>query len=230
MPAPSTYAPIGNTWTDAKRATLRTMMAAGESDDAIAEAVGHGRNGVAKERHRLGLLREHANPSLTDWSNEAVATLRQMRAQKVSYPKIGLALGKSASEVRTKCRRLAMVPPRAQRPCAGQEPAPVVERDPKTTLPVLASMAAFETALLVQPAVPPRSAVRGPQTAALVCVQPAGGRPAPVRERQCAWPVSSGRPWRYCEAVAEGHGVYCAHHHAVSRASVQPSRQPGAVG
>lgn len=38
----------------------------------------------------------------------------------------------------------------------------------------------------------------------------------PSRNRFCCWPVTDGRPWRYCEAPTDGR-TYCAKHLFVAR-------------
>lgn len=52
-------------------------------------------------------------------------------------------------------------------------------------------------------------------------------RPRRVIERQCAWLDGNARPYRQCEAVAAGHGVYCERHQEMARAAVQPKRGLG---
>lgn len=40
-------------------------------------------------------------------------------------------------------------------------------------------------------------------------------KPIAIRTERCAFPLSDGRPWRFCEAIAEYGSPYCTKHHRI---------------
>lgn len=173
-----------------------------------------------------------------EWPAKTIVRLRKLWGEGMPTVEIGLTLGYSKSAVCGKARRLDL--PRRGSPISrgptwkAGGPGPGVARKPRTVKPV-ARQPDGSPASEPCPPVPrcgaqslprlPSLTVDGPPIAARprrakaeTPATPRAASPAaPVLRHQCQWPLTNGKPWRFCDAPCER--LYCKQHAKQSHGS-----------
>jgi GcrA cell cycle regulator len=156
-----------------------------------------------------------------DWTEEAIATLRQLWDEGLSTAEIGRRMGISKNAVVGKAHRLNLAArPSPIRRAPGGTPTP---RAPRRS---------------ARPATPPPSPM---MTGTRLPARPPAERPAPVvairlpppsrlGNGACCWPIGDpGAPgFRFCGAQALLGKPYCAEHAAVAYVRVKDRREDAA--
>jgi GcrA cell cycle regulator len=138
-----------------------------------------------------------------EWADETTERLRAMWLAGATTRVIGAELGVSRNAVVGKARRLDLPPrpnPKGVRR-GGELPPPRPRPQPSPPRPRLEPQQ--KCAMGRRPPAPPPPAPP----------QPPAAPPSDVR--QCMYPISDGRPWRFCGAPCVPNRVYCAEHVAL---------------
>jgi len=158
-----------------------------------------------------------------DWTEEAIATLRQLWAEGHSTAEIGRRMGISKNAVVGKAHRLNLParPSPIRRP-AGQAPA--------ARAPRLAPRPGLPRPLPILPVVRAAAADRQEHRPAQITPQ---ARTAPLRvgHATCCWPIGEpGKPgFRFCGAPAMPGKPYCEEHAAIAYVRPKPERREDAA-
>jgi GcrA cell cycle regulator len=161
-----------------------------------------------------------------DWTEEAIATLRQLWAEGHSTAEIGRRMGISKNAVVGKAHRLNLAArPSPIRRVPGQAPAPRAPRlAPRPAMPRPMPMLPVVRAPLGERPQPlaPRPAQAPPQP-----------RPAPLRlgNSTCCWPIGEpGKPgFRFCTAANIAGKPYCEEHAALAYVRAKPDKREDAA-
>jgi GcrA cell cycle regulator len=183
-------------WTNERLVILRTMWIADEPVSRIADALGTSRNSVIGKAHRLGLP---ARPS----------PIRATPPRPADVTRV-------ADGERKRQERAARAEQRQRDEKAAYEARMLVQRQ-KEALPIISVNDAAERRMRIEQMIAAASIRRDPPEASAPVVVPDQPRPRPspaaASVRECCWPTSNGRPWRFCCApVAPGQRNYCAEH------------------
>lgn len=161
-----------------------------------------------------------------EWTEEAIATLRQLWAEGHSTAEIGRRMGISKNAVVGKAHRLNLAArPSPIRRAPGQAPAPRAPR--------LAPRPAMPRPMPMLPVVRPAGADRPVPLAPRPAQVSPPPRPAPLRlgNATCCWPIGEpGTPgFRFCTSPAIAGKPYCEEHAAVAYVRVKPERREDAA-
>ncbi len=172
-----------------------------------------------------------------DWTEEAIATLRQLWAEGLSTAEIGRRMGISKNAVVGKAHRLNLAArPSPIRRVPGQ---PIPPRAPR-----VASRPAMPRPMPMLPVTRPGLGQAGqsstPMQASMMQgaqprpAQPAPApRPAPMRlgNATCCWPIGEpGKPgFRFCSDGALAGKPYCEQHAALAYVRSKPDRREDAA-
>jgi GcrA cell cycle regulator len=157
-----------------------------------------------------------------DWTEDAIATLRQLWAEGLSTAEIGRRMGISKNAVVGKAHRLNLAPrPSPIRRVPGAAPSPrPARRAARPAMPRPSPMMAG-TPMPVRPPVE--------RPAPVVAIRPP---PPPLRlgNSACCWPLGDpGTPaFRFCGAQALLGKPYCAEHASVAYVRVKDRREDAA--
>ncbi len=163
-----------------------------------------------------------------NWTDVTEAFLRQLWDEGLSATEIGRTMGISKHAVAGKAHRLNLTPrPSPIRTRNPGDPAkPKIKRAPKVTLPGVASPKTNRTTPVERHTASGRArlALSGPTLPTLAAersVNPThrvAARP-PGQLRECQWPLTNGRPWRFCCVETVPGKPYCAAHVKQARAT-----------
>ena len=135
---------------------------------------------------------------MTEWTEGMIARLRELNSdQTLSRAEIGRRLGVSKNAVVGKARRLDL----PSRPSPIKRPDTPRKAQPRRVgahVPTLKTLTSIVVALAPVERPEPRVVVR----------------------TSCQYPLNSGRPWRFCEAVSQRGSVYCREHHQLCHSKV----------
>lgn len=155
-----------------------------------------------------------------DWSiDNRIARLTAMWPDKtISTAEIGRRLGTSKSSAVGKAHRLGLEGRESPiKPGAGGPPRP--KRPPGS-----GSQAIAGDTLPALPSV--KSEIALPPSAARIAPPPEKPRPIRVRnpEQCCQYPISDGRPWKFCDKPTTG--LYCEDHQAIAVSKARRAQMP----
>ena len=164
---------------------------------------------------------------MTDWTEKLTDRARALWDEGHPTAEIGRRLGVSKNAVIGKAHRLdwparpSPIKNRWPDSTTRPPPQPGQPRVPPVTLAPLPSLSAPATREpIVIPEPPPRPP---PPKPVFVAPPKPAAAPAPKYGRvvPCCWPLSDGRPWRFCETPSEAGSPYCTAHKAISTSRTQ---------
>lgn len=167
-----------------------------------------------------------------EWTEEAIARLRELWAEGHSTAEIGRRMGISKNAVVGKAHRLNLTARPSPIRREGDEPAPRAATPRRLTGSTLPPLEAAAVVAVAAPA--PRQAPPAPRPEP---VRPQVVRPVPVpaprslRTQSCCWPLGEPgtRSFRFCDADAASGKPYCGEHAAVAYVRVRDKREEAAA-
>ena len=197
-------------WTAERKAIVVEMWSRGCDSREIAERLNRempadktiSRSAILGLRDRLALPKRDRHAQLRGvinaWTAEEEAALRRLFAAGMTHGAIGARIGKTINAVEKRCRKLGLRSGRRiYRPWRRTAPVnPIGPKPPPKNARLIAIMGAVE---------------RDRQRRG---IKPMGKTIATFPARLCQYPVSEGRPWRFCERPSRDAGTsYCVEHH-----------------
>lgn len=166
-----------------------------------------------------------------EWTEEAIARLRELWAEGHSTAEIGRRMGISKNAVVGKAHRLNLTARPSPIRREGDEQAPRASVPRRVTGPTLPPLTA------TAPVAPPSPPLPRPAPAAIrvEAPKPQIVRPVPVvrslRTQNCCWPLGEPgtRSFRFCDADATHGKPYCTDHAAVAYVRVRDKREEAAA-
>ena len=210
---------------------VRRMAEAGSTSGEIQAALGLTKGQVA------GIMWRHINvpagvttTSREVWSEADIATVRAMAAAGGSPKSVARHFGMNPETARDRMRRLGIIETAVGSRARAPKITPPGGAAPKTnrTTPVERHTAPGRAHLSLQGSTLP--ALRLPETrqkgdgriVGHTLIVASAARPAarpPGQLRECQWPLTNGRPWRFCCVETVPGRSYCAAHVRTARGS-----------
>jgi len=161
-----------------------------------------------------------------EWTDEAIARLRELWAEGHSTAEIGRRMGISKNAVVGKAHRLSLIarPSPIRRDGEAVPPRPAMPR--RITGPTLPPLAAE---VQVAPAARPTPAQTRPEPSKPHVVRQA--TTYTPRPQTCCWPLGEPgtRSFRFCDGVSIPGKPYCTEHAAIAYVKVRDRREEAAA-